>query len=209
MNQLADNVLVLALDLVENYGVSSIKPLLESSRAALRHDELSIAVVGRFKAGKSSFLNHLLGCSVLPVGVIPVTTIVTELSYGPHDKATLHYLDGRLEEISIDGISAFIAESENPGNQKQVAKVAVELRLLERFRALHFVDTPGLESTLAHNTQLSLNWLPNAGLALVAVRDPVTISVSALLMLAVAAFAGYLPARRASKVDPMIALRYE
>jgi len=39
--------------------------------------------------------------------------------------------------------------------------------------------------------------------------DPLTIIVSASIMLAVAAIAGYLPARRAARVDPMVALRYE
>ena len=39
--------------------------------------------------------------------------------------------------------------------------------------------------------------------------DPVTIGASALALIAVAAVAGYLPARRAAKVDPMVALRCE
>jgi ABC-type lipoprotein release transport system permease subunit len=39
--------------------------------------------------------------------------------------------------------------------------------------------------------------------------DPATIAIAALLLAYGAAVAGYLPARRASRVDPMLALRYE
>ncbi|HUO31092.1 MAG TPA: dynamin family protein, partial [Bryobacteraceae bacterium] len=125
------------------------------------------------KAGKSSFLNDLIGREILPAGVIPVTSVVTEIGYGPRESATVHFREAATQEVPLDQIGAFIAEKENPENTKRVDRIAIALPDMRRFRGLKFVDTPGLESAHAHNSQTSLAWLPNVGLALVAVSvDP-------------------------------------
>src|ERR1039458_212098 len=75
-------ILGLVEDVAARHEIFALSGLLASTRASLGQDEISVAVLGRFKAGKSSFLNHFVGRSMLPVGVVPVTAVVTEIRYG-------------------------------------------------------------------------------------------------------------------------------
>src|SRR5207245_662379 len=98
---------------------------------------------------------------LLPVGVVPVTAIISEIVYGPVERITVRYLDGSAKEITLGEIREYVAESTNAGNIKKVRTVWAELPAMARFQGVRFVDTPGLNSVLSHNTDVSRDWLPN------------------------------------------------
>jgi GTP-binding protein EngB required for normal cell division len=157
-----------------DHSLAPIRQHLNACTALLIDQNIiDVGIFGRFKAGKSSLLNLLANRSVLPVGVTPVTAVVTRLRDGPDERAEIRYVDGRTDRISIEFVKSFISESENPKNVKKVASVTVDLPSLKAYRGLQFVDTPGLESVFQHNTDMVFDWLPKVGLALVAVSvDP-------------------------------------
>jgi small GTP-binding protein len=142
----------------------------------LRTDEVRLAVLGQMKRGKSSLLNSLLGESILPTGVLPLTSVVTEIRYGSTPKASVRYQSGNLEEIALFDIPEYVTESRNPGNRKRV----LALHLLypnELLRnGLVLVDTPGFGSTYSHNTAATLGYLEKVDAAVVvfSVDPPIT-----------------------------------
>ena len=166
-------LLDLTAALIGKYGLEALDDFLESCRRFAAERAVNVAILGRFKAGKTTFLNDLLGRPLLPVGVIPVTSVVTEIEYGKPGKAEIEFTGGRREMVRLEEIGEFVDETRNPGNRKSVERVRVWLPEMERYRGIRFVDTPGMESVFEHNTEASRGWLPNVGLALVAVSvDP-------------------------------------
>lgn len=171
-------------ELAGEWKLANLQPQIAACRKLLEsHNGIDVAVFGRFKAGKSSFLNHLAGRTVLPIGVVPLTAVITRLRYGERERAEVQFLDGTAKAIPLADIGLYVGENENPKNLKQVAAVTVELPELKPFAPLQFVDTPGLGSAFAHNTEVALNWLPHVGAALVAVSSDAPLSERDLALL--------------------------
>ena len=134
-------------------------------------------------AEKDPVLNALLGQSVLPIGVVPVTAIPTFLEAGAALRIRVTYLSGKVDEFESrdtdavrEKLSAFVTEESNPCNALNVARVDVFLpaQLLERGVVL--IDTPGVGSTLRHQTTAADAALPecDAALFVVSADPPIT-----------------------------------
>lgn len=174
-------------DAAERFTIVSLYRQIEACEMLLaEHQSIDIAILGQFKAGKTSFINSLIGKSILPVGVIPVTTVITRIARvqnGLTERVLVRFLDDTQREIPLQDIEEYIAESKNPANVKKVAMVDVELPLFERYHGLRLVDTPGLGSAYTYNTATSEEWLPKVGAAIVAISSERPLSESDVQLL--------------------------
>jgi small GTP-binding protein len=96
-----------------------------------------LVVAGEFNAGKSSFINALLGERVLPEGVTPTTDRINLLRYGP--------------EITEQHLEAFLLERTYPA---------------ELLREITIVDTPGTNAIIRRHEELTRDFIPRADLVL-------------------------------------------
>ncbi|PKM82316.1 MAG: hypothetical protein CVU89_04745 [Firmicutes bacterium HGW-Firmicutes-14] len=59
----------------------------------LNRNVFNLVVLGQFKRGKTTFIKSLLGAELLPTAVVPLTSIVTVISYGKKVKITVLFKD--------------------------------------------------------------------------------------------------------------------
>jgi GTPase Era involved in 16S rRNA processing len=149
----------------------------------LDEERFHLAVLGQFKRGKSTLLNALLGEPLLPTGVVPLTSIPTFLRAGKTRAVRVFFRDGRqaafsdltLEQAS-DVLARHVTEAKNPKNQLGVERVEVEHPSSLLSAGVVLIDTPGIGSTLRHNTESTLNFLPqcDAAVFVVSADPPIT-----------------------------------
>lgn len=156
-------------DVVEQFALTSLRPTVRACEALSGDEPIDVAVLGQFKSGKSSLLNAVLGEAVFPVGVLPVTAVITRASAGSERIVRVTHVDGTVEQIAPARLVEFVTEADNPGNWRQVAVADLFTPALRDWPGVRLVDTPGLGSVFAHNTEATRTWMPNVAVALVIV----------------------------------------
>ncbi len=127
----------------------------------LADDRFTLSVLGQFKRGKSTLMNSIIGKDVLPTGVVPVTSAITILKYGPSERLVIRRENSAFPgDFPVSSLAEYVTEQNNPSNTKKVISACLELPVPFLRYGIEFVDTPGIGSAIRENTATTYGFLP-------------------------------------------------
>ncbi len=179
-------ILVCEADRIQSFGseYATYADQLRELACRLDSGRFHLAVLGQFKRGKSTLINALLGESLLPSSVIPLTAIPTLIAYGNRRSIRIRFQGNRNDEVVEDGTSHdlyrsllhSVSEEFNPKNERGVLQVEVTHPAPVLAEGVVLIDTPGIGSIHQHNTDMAVNFLAqcDAALFLISADPPIT-----------------------------------
>jgi GTP-binding protein EngB required for normal cell division len=176
-------------ELADEFDAEQVAADARSVAERVSEGRFYVACIGQFKRGKSSVLNALVGASVLPTGVVPVTTVPTIVRYGSHAAARVRFEAGTggWTDIPVKTVDEYVSEEKNPENAKHVAALEIFVPSPLLATGMCFVDTPGLGSVFTGNTAATQAFIPHIDAALVVIgADPPLAGEELVLVEAVA-----------------------
>lgn len=108
---------------------------------------ITIAIVGQFSSGKSTFLNAIMGRAILPSGITPITSKVCTICYGDTYSLEVIYNDGTSAPKPLEFFHT-LDELENLQIREFILRAPVAL-----LRSISLLDTPGFNSQNAIDTE--------------------------------------------------------
>jgi GTP-binding protein EngB required for normal cell division len=169
LEETGDEVLLLKRleSIITERGLVEFRSTLSMILDRLEDNSFEIAIFGRVSSGKSSLLNAMLETDVLPVGVTPITAVPTRLAYGEAAAINVWFANRSPERYEISRLPEFVSEHLNPGNEKHVTRIVVQLPSPRLRDGISFVDTPGLGSLATRGAAETLAYLPRCDLGVV------------------------------------------
>jgi GTPase SAR1 family protein len=126
----------------------------------LEEDRFHLVVVGEFNHGKSTFVNALLGESVLPTGVTPTTAAIHHLKYADEPEATVVFSSGRRETIPFGDTRRFSVGGGAHVEEVDFLEVGYPAQLLKE--RILLVDTPGVNDLSLQRADITYSYIPRA-----------------------------------------------
>lgn len=107
---------------------------MKKIKRELERKKFTVAVVGEFSKGKSTFINKLLGREFLPTGNLPTTAILTKIRYNPKEMIILfdyHGNEKKVMPLSIKSWQGMTADIDgNDPERIKLTEVWLEQRVL-------------------------------------------------------------------------------
>ena len=152
-----------ALHLARGSGDEEAEKRARELLARLAGDRFQLAVVGQFSRGKTTLMNALLGGAYLPMGALPMTSVITTVRYGSRPRAMARRRASELRiEVPLADVAEFVSSSSAERAELQVATVEVEVPAEILRLGFELVDTPGVGSAVEINTATTRRFLPQA-----------------------------------------------
>ena len=152
-----------ALHLARGSGDGQAENRARDLLARLAADTFQLAVVGQFSRGKTTLMNALLGGPYLPMGALPMTSVITTVRYGSRPKAIVRRrASGLGAEVPLAQVAEYIAQASVTRAEHQVVSAEVEVPAEVLRLGFEFIDTPGVGSAIEINTATTRRFLPQA-----------------------------------------------
>jgi small GTP-binding protein len=126
----------------------------------LDEDRFHLVVVGEFNHGKSTFVNALLGETVLPVGVTPTTAAIHHLKYAEKPEATVVFQSGKRDSIPFEDTRKFAVGGGSSPDEIDYLEVGYPAPLLKE--RILLVDTPGVNDLSLQRADITYSYIPRA-----------------------------------------------
>ena len=145
----------------DDVGAKTLKERVEKNLVKkLEEDRFHLVVVGEFNHGKSTFVNALLGESVLPVGVTPTTAAIHHLKYADTPEATVQFASDRRESIPFGDTRNFAVDGSAHVEEVDFLEVGYPAQLLKE--RILLVDTPGVNDLSLQRADITYSYIPRA-----------------------------------------------
>ncbi len=134
--------------------------------AVERSRPVRVAIVGEFNAGKSTFINALIGADVAPTGVLPTTATLHHLRYAPDPFARIQFFADAPTEVKerIVPSSELRAALKSAGTE-WVRRVEI-LQPIASLTRVEILDTPGFNAPDTRHTEAARSAFEEADAAI-------------------------------------------